>query len=263
MKKFKVSVITCVLNAEDTIERTIKSVLSQSYPSIEYLVIDGGSTDGTLNVIESYEDEIDYWISEPDNGIYHAMNKGAKVATGDYLYFLNADDWLVGETVIESVFQEIKGEQPSLIYGNTIRVYPGFEVVISRKFRKTLLKRGEVPSHQASFISRNSFWELDGYEEQYRSAGDFDLFCRMYEEGFSSSHINRTIANVSSGGLSSRKNVSVPEVYRVIIEHFGYLPAVTYWLNKTIIENGVKKLLLAFGMNSVYKKLLRYKMNKE
>ena len=99
----KISIITVSYNAAKTIEQTISSVVNQTYQDIEYIIIDGGSTDGTMDIIRKYEDRIAYWISEPDKGIYDAMNKGIDVATGDYVYFLGADDRLVDANIIDKI----------------------------------------------------------------------------------------------------------------------------------------------------------------
>lgn len=101
MENLKISIITVSYNAAKTIEQTIQSVVNQTYDNIEYIIIDGGSTDGTVDIIKKYEDKIAYWVSEPDKGIYDAMNKGILKASGEYIYFLGADDWLYNESVME------------------------------------------------------------------------------------------------------------------------------------------------------------------
>mgnify|MGYP001033420933 FL=1 len=101
-----ISVVTVSYNAVLTIEQTILSVINQTYPNVEYIIIDGGSTDGTVDIIKKYADKIAYWVSEPDKGIYDAMNKGGLKATGDFIQFLNAGDWFENEHVIEKIFKD-------------------------------------------------------------------------------------------------------------------------------------------------------------
>ena len=110
----KLSIITVSLNNKDTIEQTIRSVLSQTYNNVEYIVIDGGSTDGTVDIIKKYEDKISYWVSESDKGIYDAMNKGIRKATGDIVGILNADDFYVDENVLEKVVKCFEKEKDKL-----------------------------------------------------------------------------------------------------------------------------------------------------
>ena len=123
MKKLKISVITVSYNAAQTIEETLFSVCNQSYLNVEYIIIDGGSTDGTCEIIEKYRNKIGYFISEPDNGIYDAMNKGLKIATGDYVIFLGADDHFISLSVLEEVVEEMEKTNKTNIvfYGDVFR----------------------------------------------------------------------------------------------------------------------------------------------
>jgi glycosyltransferase involved in cell wall biosynthesis len=257
---YDVSIITCVFNAVDTIESTITSVLSQTYPMCEFILIDGGSTDGSLELIKKFDEEIDYWVSERDQGIYEAMNKGARKASGDYLFFLNADDWFADETVVEEVFTKVCDKKPDLIYGNSIRVYPGFQAVISRKLKRSNLRRGVIPSHQASFISKESFWMVDGYDDAYQSAGDFDLYCRLEKTNISSIFIDLVISYVLSGGKSSYKDLSHTEVCFIIKKHYGFVPGLLFWLKNIFLGQNIKKILIYLGLKGVYKRLLKMRM---
>ena len=117
-----ISIITISYNAVKDIENTILSVLNQTYPNIEYIIIDGGSTDGTLDIIKKYQDKITYWVSEPDKGIYDAMNKGTLKATGEWLNFMNAGDTFYNEQVLENVFRDNNWENTDVIYGDVIYI---------------------------------------------------------------------------------------------------------------------------------------------
>ena len=114
-----ISVVTVSYNAVATIEQTILSVVNQTYPHIEYIIIDGGSTDGTVDVIKKYADRIAYWVSEPDKGIYDAMNKGIKVATGEWINFMNCGDSFYSVSVLSDVFKDKSCKENDVIYGNT------------------------------------------------------------------------------------------------------------------------------------------------
>ena len=121
------SIITVTYNAERWLERTILSVLSQSYPNIEYIIIDGGSTDGTVDIIKKYEERIAYWVSEPDKGIYDAMNKGIQKATGEWINFMNAGDVYAANDVLVQLMQ-CEHSEARILRGNIIRVYPHMKV---------------------------------------------------------------------------------------------------------------------------------------
>ena len=147
-----ITIITVSYNAVRTIENTILSVLNQVYLDIEYIIIDGGSTDGTLDIIKKYQEKIAYWVSEPDKGIYDAMNKGIEKATGDYLFFLGADDILM-ENAIQKIFGDNLSTKFLMIYGNVM--YDNNNIVKSRFSYKTFLHN--TIHHQATFYSRKLF----------------------------------------------------------------------------------------------------------
>jgi len=261
-KNIVISIITSVLNSDETIERTIESVINQSYSAIEYIIIDGGSTDKTMEIINKYKSSIAYIESEPDKGLYSAMNKGASRAKGDYLYFLNADDWLWNDHVIESISPILMVKSPGIMFGNTRMIYPDYTVTKSRKFNHNNLSRGKIPPHQGSFIKKEIFLGYDGFDETFKYAADLDLFCRLKDKSVNILEIDKTIANVTAGGISSRKNRSYPEVLDVIKRHYGKLSAKLFWLKKIVIEQGLKKLLKRTGLESIYIYLTRV-INKE
>ena len=123
LEKPLISIVTVSYNAVATIEQTILSVINQTYSNIEYIIIDGGSTDGTLDVIKKYADKIAYWVSEPDKGIYDAMNKGIKVATGEWINFMNCGDYFVANNTLESVFGSGKiYKKAEILYGDSIQL---------------------------------------------------------------------------------------------------------------------------------------------
>ena len=164
-----ITIITVSYNAVRTIENTILSVLNQVYLDIEYIIIDGGSTDGTLDIIKKYQEKIAYWVSEPDKGIYDAMNKGIEKATGDYLFFLGADDILM-ENAIQKIFGDNLSTKFLMIYGNVM--YDNNNIVKSRVSYKTFLHN--TIHHQATFYSRKLF-DSFRYDTSVKITSDYEL----------------------------------------------------------------------------------------
>lgn len=178
MNRPLISIITIVYNNERGIEKTISSVINQTYNNIEYIIIDGGSNDQTVPIIKKYNDKIDYWISEPDNGIYNAMNKGIKVAKGEYLNFMNSGDTFTKNTIIEEIMN-LKEENDAIIYGNIIKCY---KYHTQRSCGITKSKPDIVDfykntiHHQSAFIKKELFNKYGLYEEKYKLASDWLFF---------------------------------------------------------------------------------------
>lgn len=198
----KISIITVVYNAVNTIERTIQSVLSQSYKNIEYIIIDGGSTDGTLEVIAQYIDKIACFVSEPDKGIYDAMNKGIKRSTGDIIGLLNADDWYE-EEALKAVADSFDNDIADIIYGNIYCVdIRGMKKPFFRDIPVKLFT-GMVIPHPATFIRYSAYKKYGLYDTDYHIAADHELMLRMYIKGAIFKAIDTVIANFSCTGISS------------------------------------------------------------
>ena len=208
MPKVRVSVVTVALNAAHCIDRCIASVLRQTYDEIEFLVIDGGSTDGTLGLLATHREKIDYLISEPDSGLYQAMNKGIRAATGDYVYFLNSDDYFCDEKVIADVVAAVH-QNPTidLVYGDVLM---GSNEQLVRKpqvpvlNRESLCRRGFC--HQTLFARRELLERTGGFSEQYRIVADGDWLARALAAGATSLHLERDIAVFALDGLSGTCN---------------------------------------------------------
>ncbi|MDX2426194.1 MAG: glycosyltransferase family 2 protein [Cycloclasticus sp.] len=218
-RKPLISVVTVVFNGEKYLEQTINSVVNQSYNNIEYIVIDGGSTDGTVDIIKRHEHAIDYWLSEPDEGIYNAMNKGANLCTGEYIAFLNADDWYNLDTV-ESVVQRItKGTD--FLFGN-ILMYRSSTDYIEFKSNLANYKKYMPFGHPSLFLKRDLALEL-GFDEQYRTIADYDLVLRLIEGEYQYTYIDEPLANYRVGGASSFDLYG--EHFRLYCNHFGLVVA--------------------------------------
>jgi glycosyltransferase involved in cell wall biosynthesis len=208
MNRVKISIVTVVLNAVTTIERSLKSVTNQTYNNIELVVIDGGSTDGTLTVIDRYLNRIKYFVSEADRGLYHAMNKGIQAATGDYIYFLNSDDYFCDNNVIAEIVAVIR-KDPSLelVYGDVL-MQSGDQLVRQAQVpvlnRETLCRHGFC--HQSLFTRRDILVRSGGFSEDYPIVADGEWLARTLASEVKSLHISRDIATISLQGLSSTSN---------------------------------------------------------
>jgi glycosyltransferase involved in cell wall biosynthesis len=199
----KVSIITVSYNSAATIEQTIQSVVGQSYDNIEYIIIDGGSTDGTLDIIRKYEDQIVYWVSESDAGIYDAMNKGIRVATGDLVGFINSDDWYA-DGAIAAVANHYVTTQADVIYGDI--TFMDGAVQRLKKYNKlnlATLYYKMCMCHQAVFI-KTRVQKKYLFDCQYQIASDYKVLLSLYQSGFSFSYIEQNIAFFRTGGVSTQ-----------------------------------------------------------
>lgn len=177
----KISVITVCYNAIQGIERTIKSVLSQSYPEIEYIVIDGNSTDGTVDIIRKYADKIAYYVSEPDYGIYDAMNKGIKVATGEWINFLNAGDCYYNSTSVENMFSQNILSSIDVVYGYQVHSYD-YGKFVRKRLPLSFFNTGMPFGHESCFV-RACVMKLTGFDTNYCIAADYNFFYSLYVSG--------------------------------------------------------------------------------
>jgi len=213
----KISIITVCYNSEETIEETFKSVCSQSYKDVEYIVIDGESKDETINIIKKYENNITKWISESDKGLYDAMNKGIKMASGDIIGILNSDDTFFDENVLEQVadFHEKKNIDASI--GNIVQINDKGNVIrnySSKYWNPDKLKIGFMPPHPSIFFKKELFEKLGFYDLSFKSGADYELIVRYFLKNkitYKYSDITTTsmaIGGISSSGLSSYKMIS-------------------------------------------------------
>lgn len=197
----KISIITVCLNSANTIEQTIRSVVNQPCQDIEYIIIDGGSTDGTADIIRKYEDRLSYWGSEPDQGIYDAMNKGIDKASGDVVAFLNSDDWYEPET-ISYVARQFTDSRVQILSG-VLYYWTGERRTVicqhENDFRLTM-----ACSHQAVFVRRNLFEKYGKFNRKYAICADYDWLLKLYNEGVPYTYCKKVFTNVRSGGVSSR-----------------------------------------------------------
>jgi glycosyltransferase involved in cell wall biosynthesis len=210
--EIKISLITATYNAKNTIGRCIESVISQQYNHLEYIIIDGGSTDGTLQIIDQYKDYIDILVSEPDNGVYDAMNKGIKLATGDIVGTLNADDYFALNDIIPTVAKVFTDPGVSILYGNLDYIKP--DSTITRKWRTNVYSRGMynwgwMPPHPTFYCRKQLFEALGDYSLAYGTAADYELMLRfMHARGINAYYLNKVMIKMQRGGLSNNSPVS-------------------------------------------------------
>ena len=225
----KISIITAVFNNKNTIEDCMNSVLSQSHPDLEYLIVDGGSTDGTLDVIREYEERISKYVSGPDRGIYDALNKGLRLATGDVIGFLHADDLYANDMVIERVASEMVKHNVDSCYGdllyvdknNTGRVIRHWK---SRPYESGLFKRGWMPPHPAFFVKKEIYGKYGCFDTDFKIAADYELMLRFLEKHkVSTHHIPEVLVKMRVGGASNKSIVNLmrksSEDYRAMKMH--------------------------------------------
>ena len=205
----KVSIITVVRNNVRTIRDCIESVLSQTYP-VEYIVIDGCSTDGTSAIIEEYKCKITRIVTEPDDGLYDAMNKGIRLATGDIVGILNSDDFYSDATVIETVVHEFVKRQVDSVFADLVFVASDDTKKIIRyydcsNFSPDRFAYGWMPAHTAFFVKRGCYEQFGLYKTNYSIAADYELLVRfLWKHRLSYCHIPRVIIKMRTGGISTR-----------------------------------------------------------
>jgi len=205
----KVTIITVTFNSEKYLEDCILSVLAQRYPHIEYIIVDGKSTDRTVDIIRKYESRIAKWISETDRGMYDAINKGMEMATGDIIGILNSDDMLDGEDVIESIVSAFEQHHVDSIYGDLEYVDPDDINKVQRiwkgkTYKRSLFHSGWMPAHPTFYFKREFFKKYGGYETHFYSAADYELMCRyLFLHKISSYHIPKLLVKMRSGGQSN------------------------------------------------------------
>ena len=226
------TIITVTYNAAQWIERTIQSVISQTYPSIEYIIVDGGSTDETMDIITNYKLQITKSISESDKGLYDAMNKGLKLATGDYVWFINAGDRIYSNNTVQEIVDRLSPctlyPVPDIIYGETeISDAQGNSLGMRRlkapeKLTWKSFKMGMLVSHQ-SFIVKREIAET--YDLQYRYASDIDWCIRCLKKANNVLNTHLTLSWFLEAGLSAanRKN-SLKERYEIMCKYYGKIP---------------------------------------
>jgi glycosyltransferase involved in cell wall biosynthesis len=223
IKKPLVSIITVVFNGAATIGDTIRSVVTQSYTNIEYIVIDGGSIDGTIDILNEHNNDIDYWVSEKDAGLYDAMNKGIAQATGDYIGMLNADDFFSDNRAVEKLVAHFETNSVDAVFACVDIVDPINVSRVLRKYRvasfsKFMLRIGVMPAHPTFYCKRECYEIAGKYRTDYRIAADFEMLTRMLlKHHITWSFMNEVLVKMRAGGMSSSGFKSSLRVNREIV----------------------------------------------
>jgi glycosyltransferase involved in cell wall biosynthesis len=239
----KISIVTVTYNCENIVEATIKSVIAQTYPNIEYLIIDGKSSDKTLEIVEKYRDKIDFVISEKDKNNYDAMNKGMRYATGDYIWFLHAGDIAESPTVIADAFSNHNDED--FVYGKVKIIDQAGNVIPWHKkhpdpknFSWKTFRNGMVVCHQAMLPHRR-IWEEYRFEP-YRYVADLDWTIRILKKAKTFRDSGIILSSFLKGGISAKhRKASWKERFAILKEHFGLIS--TIWEHILIFFQALRR----------------------
>lgn len=245
----KISLITITYNSEKTLADTIQSVLNQTYPNIEYIIIDGASKDNTVSIIKEYEPYFKgrmKWISEPDKGLYDAMSKGIRMATGNIVGILNSDDFFTVKEVLQNVanafLQDVKLDA---VYGDVHFVHPSnlnkcVRYYSSKVFKRSLMKLGFMPAHPSFYIRRECFDKYGLYKTDYKIAADFEFLLRViYKEKIKTQYLPIDMVTMRTGGASTS---GLESHKRIMKEHL-----------RAFRENGIYTNSLLLSLRYIYK----------
>ncbi|RLD75618.1 MAG: glycosyltransferase [Bacteroidetes bacterium] len=220
-----ISIITVVYNSVGFIEKTIQSIINQSYPNIEYIVIDGGSNDGTIEILRKYNEYIYYWLSEKDTGLYDAMNKGMKNSLGDYLWFINSGDLPFDLSILDNVF---RGKQSfaDVYYGETELIDPNGKTIGMRRHKVPkmlnwkILVKGMKVSHQSIIVKKD---KAITYNLEYKLSADFDWMIKVLKKAKSIENTGLILSKFMEGGLTKKNLIpGLKERFKIMVENYGY-----------------------------------------
>lgn len=254
-----ITVITVVFNGEKYLEQTIQSVINQTYPNVEYIIIDGGSTDGTLDIIKKYEDYIDYWVSEKDRGIADAWNKGIELAIGDIIGILNSDDWYESDT-FEEVTNCIDIRKPQIIYGICKRINEENEIIsiIDNIFLEKKLYLSFNFSHTTCFKTKKVYKNIGFFNIKYTIAFDVDFLLRAYKSGVTFKKC-KNVTYMRLGGISTSFVEKAIKEYKDALIENGYNKYYAYI--GFIIKKIIYKMKNNYKISKLLKKLFLYPYN--
>ena len=227
------SIVTVTYNAENVLNDTIQSIVTQTYRNVEYIIVDGGSTDGTMHIVNRYRPMISIVVSEPDNGLYDAMNKGIALATGDYICFLNAGDAFHEDDTLQRMVHSLRGmELPDVIYGDTDIVDAEGHFLHKRRLsppKKLTWKsfeNGMLVCHQA-FFARTKLAKATPYDLTYRFSADFDWCVRILKQAAVTHHTHLTLIDYLNEGMTTENHqASLRERFRIMSKHYGFFATV-------------------------------------
>ena len=210
LKYPKISIITVAFNSAQTIKDTIESIISQDYNNIEYIIIDGGSTDGTIDIVKQHANSVMHFCSEPDNGIYDGMNKGINAATGDIIGILNSDDFYPNSFVVSNVVKSFEKHNCDAVYGDLVYVRPNDVTKITRYWQAGVystskIKNGWMLPHPTFFVKQNIYKRYGLYDIDLKSAADYEMILKLlYKHNISVHYIPMILVKMRMGGESNK-----------------------------------------------------------
>jgi glycosyltransferase involved in cell wall biosynthesis len=240
----KISIITAVYNNRDTVAAALDSVLSQSHVNSELVVVDGGSTDGTLDTLSRYADRMDFFVSERDNGIYDALNKGIGKATGDVVGFLHSDDLMADESVLRRVDEAFADPEVDAVYGDLVYVRRNDPADVVRRwkagpFNVNQLQWGWMPPHPTFYVRRELYERLGRFDVTYRIAADYDCMLRFLLSGIRVAYIPELLVKMRVGGASNR---SLSNLLAKSREDYDVISRHGMWPPSTLLAKNIRKL---------------------
>ena len=255
----RISIITVCYNSAKTIEKTIQSVLDQDYPNLEYIIIDGGSTDGTIDVINKYQKKISKYISEPDNGISDAFNKGLHLATGEIIGILNSDDWYEPDTLKTVSLELLNNTSYDYLVGS-LRYWDktGGSYIINpdKKYYKKIKYMMPRLNHPASFFRKRVYTEIGLFNLNYLYAMDYDLFLRSFLAKKKPLFMNQVISNIALGGASDVHAIAAYwETFKIATNKLLAFPFFLY----SVFKYYIRQFLSNLKLNNLLLKIRKFK----
>nr|WP_314865784.1 glycosyltransferase family 2 protein [uncultured Flavobacterium sp.] len=245
--KPKVTIVTVVYNDIDSIEETILSVINQDYNDKEYIIIDGGSTDGTIEIIKKYETRIDYWISEKDKGIYDAMNKGIIIANGEWVNFMNSGDYFFDHTTLSTIFSNISIDSGIHVLYGSVCYFINNKLIVKLPKSLNRIQLGMPICHQ-SMLTRAAFLKSQLFDLKYKFASDYDQFYKIHNDspkGLLNTHC--TISRITVNGFSESNSIGTYLEYKSISrkynKDFGIRLYFVYRLTERVLVKYIKKII--------------------
>ena len=226
----KISIITIVYNGVSTIEKTIKSIAAQSYPNVEYIVVDGGSNDGTIDIVKNYSNSVSKWVSEPDKGIYDAMNKGITLSSGDYLWFINSGDEVYAPDTLQRIFNPNNSPFHDIYYGDTVMIDSEGKEIGNRRLTPPSslswrdFRNGMLVSHQSIIVSKKV---ASTYNTRYKFSADFEWCLLAMKKADRVINTHQILSRFLDGGITKQNiTAGLKERFRIMSHYFGLTPTI-------------------------------------
>jgi glycosyltransferase involved in cell wall biosynthesis len=248
-----ISIITVSFNSRKTICDTIESVLNQTYQNIEYIIIDGASKDGTIELVQSYGNKISKFISEPDHGLYDAISKGINLATGNIIGVLNSDDYFTNNTIVEKIVSSFENNEIDAVFGDIQFVHPHelskiVRYYSSSRFSVEKFKYGFMPAHPSFYVKKEFYIKLGLYKTDYKIAGDYELLIRfLYSNKLNYKYLGFPFVTMRTGGVSNQSLVSILTLNKEIKRACSENGIKTNYLK--IYSKYARKIVEYFGNN--------------